>query len=66
MKKENIINLIKYFANKNEAGFRNEAYLISQDFSNKGDYQIAEYILGLLAGDNNVFVPQIHDFDFGF
>ncbi|QJB71411.1 ATP-binding protein [Mycoplasma sp. 1654_15] len=66
MKKENVINLIKYFANKNEAGFRNEAYLISQDFSNKGDYQLAEHILGILAGDNNTFVPQIYNFEFGF
>ena len=28
MKKKNIINLIKYYAEKNDAGFRNEAYEI--------------------------------------
>lgn len=32
MKKRDILNLIKYYADKNDAGFRNQAYEIAQDF----------------------------------
>ena len=39
MKKKNVINLVKYYAEKNDAGFRTEAYEIARDFDNTGDYQ---------------------------
>ncbi len=58
MKKKNVINLVKYYAEKNDAGFRNEAYEIARDFDNAGDYQLAEYIMSLLA-NVNTFVPQM-------
>jgi predicted AAA+ superfamily ATPase len=58
MKKQNIINLIKYYSEKNEAGFRNEAYEIAKYFDSIGDYQLAEYIMALMS-DANTFVPQI-------
>ena len=45
MKKKNVINLVKYYAEKNDAGFRTEAYEIARDFDNTGDYQLAEYIM---------------------
>ena len=32
MKKKNVINLVKYYAEKNDAGFRTEAYEIARDF----------------------------------
>ena len=57
MKKKNVINLIRYYAEKNDSGFRNEAYEIARDFDNTGDYQLAEYIMSLLS-DSNTFVPQ--------
>lgn len=57
MKKKNIINLVKYYIEKNDAGFRNEAYEIAKDFDNSGDYQLAEYIMSLLS-NVNTFVPQ--------
>ena len=60
MKKKNVINLVKYYMEKNDAGFRNEAYEIARDFDNMGDYQLAEYIMSLLA-DANTFVPQISE-----
>ena len=47
MKKKNVINLVKYYAEKNDAGFRNEAYEIARDFDSAGDYQLAEYIMSL-------------------
>lgn len=58
MKKKNVINLVKYYVEKNDAGFRNEAYEIARDFDSAGDYQLAEYIMSLLA-NVNIFVPQM-------
>lgn len=60
MKKKNIINLIKYYSEENDAGFRNEAYEIAHDFETAGDYQLAEYIVALMS-NANTFVPQIDD-----
>ena len=60
MKKKNIINLIKYYSEKNDIGFRSEAYEIAKDFDELGDYQLSEYIMALLSSANT-FVPQIHD-----
>ena len=60
MKKKNVLNLVKYYAEKNDAGFRTEAYEIAKDFDNSGDYQLAEYIMSLLS-NANTFVPQISE-----
>ncbi|MFA5006598.1 MAG: ATP-binding protein [Candidatus Izemoplasmatales bacterium] len=60
MKKKNILNLIKYYSEKNDIQFRNEAYDIARDFDSAGDYQLAEYIMSLLS-KNNVFYPQVND-----
>ncbi len=60
MKKKSIINLIKYYSEKNDAGFRNEAYQIAKDFDDAGDYQLSEYIMALMS-NANTFVPQIND-----
>lgn len=65
MKKKNIINLIKYYSEENDAGFRNEAYEIARDFDESGDYQLAEYIMALLSSANT-FVPQIQENEFAF
>ena len=42
MKKKNILNLIKYHAEKNEDAFRNEAYEIAKYFDKSNDYQLSE------------------------
>ena len=60
MKKKNVISLIKYYAEKNDAAFRNEAYEIAKDFDVSGDYQLAEYIMSLLSSVNT-FVPQMSE-----
>lgn len=60
MKKKNVINLIKYYTEKNDAGFRNEAYEIARGFDVSGDYQLSEYIMSLLS-DANTFVPQVSE-----
>ena len=60
MKKKNVVSLIKYYAENNDAGFRNEAYEIAREFASSGDYQLAEYIMSLLS-DVNTFVPQMEN-----
>lgn len=62
MKKKNILNLIKYHAEKNDAAFRNEAYEIARYFDKTSDYQLSEYVMALLS-DANTFVPQIEATD---
>ncbi len=52
MKKANIINLIKYYAESNDSGFRNEAYQIANEFDKSGDYQLSECIMALLSNAN--------------
>lgn len=62
MKKKNIINLVKYHVEENDLQFRNEAIEIARYFDSIGDYQLAEYIMGLLSA-TNTFVPQGESFD---
>ena len=57
MKKKDIVSLIRYHAENNEIGFKNEAYKIAREFDESGDYQHSEYIMSLLS-DVNSFVPQ--------
>lgn len=65
MKKKNVVSLIKYYAEKNDAGFRNEAYEIAREFDSSGDYQLAEYIISLLS-NVNTFVPQMENHESAF
>jgi len=65
MRKKNILNLIKYYAEHNDAGFRNEAYIIAKLFDQAGDSQLAEYIMALLSGANT-FVPQNNEYQSSF
>lgn len=65
MKKGNILNLIKYHSEKNEEGFRNEAYEIANYFDKIGDFQLAQYIMTLLS-DANTFVPQEKEKEFTY
>ncbi len=65
MRKKNILNLIKYHAEKNDAGFRNEAYDIARYFDSIGDSELAQYIMAMLSG-TNTFVPQDNNFNLPF
>ena len=62
MKKQNVINLIKYHVERNESSFRNEAITIARFFDSIGDDQLAEYIMGLIA-ESNLYVPQNSEFE---
>ncbi len=57
MKKQNVLNLIKYHVEKNENAFKTEAINIARYFDRIGDSQLAEYIMGLITS-NNVYTPQ--------
>lgn len=65
MKKQNVLNLIKYHVEKNENAFRNESVNIARYFDSIGDYQLAEYIMGLIA-ESNLYTPQASDFESEF
>lgn len=60
MKKKNVINLIRYYAEKNDPAFREEAYEIARAFDASGDFQLSEYIMALMSSAN-AFVPQMHE-----
>jgi len=62
MRKKNILNLIKYHAENNDAGFKKEAYDIARYFDSVGDSELAQYIMALLSG-TNTFVPQDSEYD---
>lgn len=57
MKKKDVINLIRCYAEKNDEGFRNQGYKIAEDFDAIGNHQLAEYVMSLLSSANT-FVPQ--------
>lgn len=65
MKKQNVLNLIKYHVEKNENAFRNEAINIARYFDSIGDDQLAEYIMSLIA-ESNLYTPQGSDFESKF
>ena len=65
MKKQNVLNLIKYHVERNENGFRNEAISIARYFDSIGDDQLAEYIMGLIA-ESNLYAPQGSDYESDF
>ena len=65
MKKQNVLNLIKYHVERNESSFRNESINIARYFDSIGDEQLAEYIMGLIA-EANLYTPQSSDFESKF
>lgn len=65
MKKQSVLNLVKYHVEKNENAFRNEAINIARYFDSINDYQLAEYIMGLIS-EANLYAPQSRDFESEF
>ena len=58
MKKQSIINLVKYHMEKNEEAFKSEVAGIAKEFDSEGDADIADYLMDLIS-TTNYFVPQI-------
>lgn len=65
MKKQNVLNLIKYHVERNENSFRNESIEIAKYFDKIGDYQLAEYIMSLVA-ESNLYSPQSYSIESEF
>lgn len=57
MKKQNVVNLIKYHAENNNEAFISEVAEIARDFDANGDDTIAQYIMELIS-NANFYVPQ--------
>lgn len=57
MKKQNIINLVKYHAEQNNAAFIAEVSEIAREFDSNGDYEAAQYLMDLIS-NANVYMPQ--------
>ena len=57
MKKQNILNLIKYHSEDNEIGFKTEAYEIAKCFEAMGDRSLAHHIM-MLISRKNALTPQ--------
>ena len=49
MKKQNVVNLVKYHAEKNEEAFANEVAEIARDFDKTGDSAVAQYLMELIS-----------------
>lgn len=57
MKKQNILNLVKFYVEKNDSAFRNEVSEIAQDFNSSGESDIGEYLMDLIS-TTNFYTPQ--------
>jgi len=57
MKKQNLINLVKYHSEKNEEAFVSEVAEIAKEFDRIGDTMTAQYLMELIA-NTNFYIPQ--------
>lgn len=57
MKKQNLINLVKYHSEKNEEAFVSEVAEIAREFDRTGDITTAQYLMELVSSAN-YYVPQ--------
>ncbi len=57
MKKQDIVNLVKYHVEKNDEAFVSEVAKIAREFDSCGDTSIAQYMMELISSAN-FYVPQ--------
>lgn len=57
MKKQNLVNLVKYHVENNNEAFISEVAEIAKNFDNTGDNAIAQYLMELISCAN-FYVPQ--------
>lgn len=65
MKKQNIINLVKYYIEKNDEAFRSEVVEIARDFESMGEKSISEYLMDMIS-TTNYYTPQANYKNFHF
>ena len=49
MKKQSIINLVRYHTEKNDEAFTSEVAKIAKEFDDAGDKEIARYLMELIS-----------------
>ena len=57
MKKQNLVNLIRYHVEKNDEAFITEVAEIAKDFDANDDSSTAQYLMELVS-NTNYYVPQ--------
>lgn len=57
MKKQNLINLVRYHTEKNDEAFASEVAKIAKEFDDAGDEEVAQYLMELISSAN-FYVPQ--------
>lgn len=57
MKKQNLINLVRYHTEKNDEAFASEVAKIAKEFDDVGDEEVAQYLMELISSAN-FYVPQ--------
>ena len=57
MKKQNLVNIVKYHVEKNDEAFISEVAEIAKEFDYNGDYSIAQYLMELISSAN-FYIPQ--------
>lgn len=57
MKKQSIINLVRYYTERNDEAFISEVAQIAKEFDASGDESIAQYLMELIS-TSNFYVPQ--------
>ena len=57
MKKQNLINLVRYHTEKNDEAFAAEVAAIAKEFDDAGDGSVAQYLMELISSAN-FYVPQ--------
>lgn len=57
MKKQNLINLVRYHTEKNDEAFASEVTKIAKEFDDVGDEEVAQYLMELISSAN-FYVPQ--------
>ena len=57
MKKQSVVNLVKYHVERNDEAFTTEVAEIAKDFEKSGDSNIAQYLMELISSAN-FYVPQ--------
>ncbi len=57
MKKQSVVNLVRYHVEKNEDAFNAEVANIAKDFERNGDNTISQYLMELIS-NANFYIPQ--------
>ena len=65
MKKQSIINLVRYHTEKNDEAFASEVAKLAKEFDDAGDKELAQYLMEMISSAN-FYVPQTNYKNFRF